>query len=96
MQLPPDILQQGGVAPELEEPDSVSFASGAGDAVLLTSTGDDDLIDAQATMHLPSTGVYALKHFPLCSKSNEWWCHRTQLQGFVGGLCCCNDVNHIV
>lgn len=56
VQLPPDILQQGGVAPEMEEPGSASFASGAGDAVLLTSTGDDDLIDAQATMHLPSTG----------------------------------------
>lgn len=57
VQLPPDVLQQGGVAPELAEPDSVSFASGAGDAVLLTSTGDDDMIDAQATMHLPSTGM---------------------------------------
>lgn len=58
MQLPPDILQQGGVAPELAELDSSSFASGAGDAVLLTSTGDDDVFDAQATMHLPSTGIY--------------------------------------
>ena len=56
VQLPPDVLQQGGVAPELIEPDSASFASGAGDAVLLTSTGDDDVIDAQATTHLPSTG----------------------------------------
>lgn len=60
VQLPPDILQQGGVAPEMEEPGSASFASGAGDAVLLTSTGDDDLIDAQATMHLPSTGSAGL------------------------------------
>lgn len=57
VQLPPDVLQQGGVAPELAEPDSASFASGAGDAVLLTSTGDDDMIDAQATVHLPSTGM---------------------------------------
>ena len=57
MQLPPEVLQQGGVGPELAEPDSVSFASGAGDAVLLTSTGNDDVIDAQATMHLPSTGM---------------------------------------
>ena len=45
------------MAPELAEPDSVSFASGAGEAVLLTSTGDDDVIDAQATIHLPSTGM---------------------------------------
>lgn len=58
VQLPPEVLQQGGVAPELVEPDSVSFASGAGDAVLLTSTGDDDVIDAQATIHLPSTGMH--------------------------------------
>ncbi|KAL3152234.1 hypothetical protein ABBQ32_001316 [Trebouxia sp. C0010 RCD-2024] len=57
VQLPPDVLLQGGVAPELAEPDSASFASGAGEAVLLTSTGDDDVIDAQATMHLPSTGM---------------------------------------
>ncbi|KAA6417467.1 MAG: hypothetical protein FRX49_12546 [Trebouxia sp. A1-2] len=59
VQLPPDILQQGGVAPDLAEPESASFASGSGDAILLTSTGDDDLIDAQATMHLPSTGPMA-------------------------------------
>lgn len=61
VQLPPDILQQGGIAPDLSEPESASFASGAGDAILLTSTGDDDLIDAQTTMHLPSTGT-ALPH----------------------------------
>lgn len=59
MQLPAEVLQQGGVAPELAEPDSASFASGAGDAVLLTSTGDDDVIDAQASIHLPSTGMHA-------------------------------------
>lgn len=58
VQLPPEILQQGGVAPDLAEPESASFASGSGDAILLTSTGDDDLIDAQATMHLPSTGTH--------------------------------------
>lgn len=64
VQLPPDILQQGGVAPDLAEPESASFASGSGDAILLTSTGDDDLIDAQATMHLPSTGTHSLPVFP--------------------------------
>jgi len=63
VQLPPDILQQGGVAPDLAEPESASFASGSGDAILLTSTGDDDLIDAQATMHLPSTGTHSLPVF---------------------------------
>jgi len=63
VQLPPDILQQGGVAPDLAEPESASFASGSGDAILLTSTGDDDLIDAQATMHLPSTGTHSLSVF---------------------------------
>ena len=56
VQLPPEVLQQGRVAPLLVEPDTASFASGAGDAVLLTSTGDDDVIDAQASAQLPSTG----------------------------------------
>lgn len=56
VQLSPEVLQQGGVAPLLVEPDTASFASGAGDAVLLTSTGDDDVIDAQASAQLPSTG----------------------------------------
>lgn len=56
VQLPPEVLQQGGVAPLLQEPETASFASGAGDAVLLTSTGDDDLIDAQTSAQLPSTG----------------------------------------
>ena len=52
-----EVLQQGGVAPAIPEPSTASFAAAAGQAVLLTSTGDDDVIDAQASANLPSTGA---------------------------------------
>lgn len=57
VQLPMEVLQQGGVAPAIPEPSTASFAAAAGQAVLLTSTGDDDVIDAQASANLPSTGA---------------------------------------
>lgn len=80
VQLPPEVLQQGGVAPLLVEPDTASFASGAGDAVLLTSTGDDDVIDAQASAHLPSTGeLCTLRHGCSSTETGQCWhmniCH---------------------
>lgn len=87
VQLPPDVLQQGGVAPELAEPDSVSFASGAGDAVLLTSTGDDDVIDAQATMHLPSTGM--CEDILSFRSLHQCWCPYLELGQFCQLVPCC-------